>query len=243
MKLKPFFSFYGSKWRAAHLYPQPERLTVIEPFAGGAGYACNHSERRVILVEKDPIIYSLWRWLIDVPASDVMQIPTDIQHVDELKTNQETKWLVGFWFNQGSSMPKRSRSKWMREKGAGWNDSLRERIAEQVELIRHWKVIHGDYHQAPDCPATWFIDPPYQLAGKYYRESSKKLDFAALGTWCQSRPGQTIVCENEGADWLPFRPFASIAAAASQGVAKRSEEVIWTRADESFEEVTLEQSA
>src|SRR5690348_5384455 len=60
LKLMPFFSFYGGKWRAAPKYPAPLYDTIIEPFAGSAGYAVRHYEKRVLLCEKDPVIAALW---------------------------------------------------------------------------------------------------------------------------------------------------------------------------------------
>ena len=54
--------------------------------------------------------------------------------------------------------------------------------------------------------ASWFVDPPYQNQGKHYHYGPENVDFAMLGNWCRTRLGQVIVCENEGADWLPFTP-------------------------------------
>jgi 16S rRNA G966 N2-methylase RsmD len=70
--------------------------------------------------------------------------------------------------------------------------------------------------------ATWFIDPPYQKAGKYYT-GHNKMDFEKLGEWCKSRKGQVIVCENQGADWLPFRFLTE-----HRGSMQKNTEVIWT---------------
>jgi hypothetical protein len=62
----------------------------------------------------------------------------------------------------------------------GWNARSRERIASQVERIRHWQIVQGDYAKAPDVDATWFIDPPYVgRAGRHYPFQPD--DFAALG--------------------------------------------------------------
>jgi len=109
-----------------------------------------------------------------------------------------------------------------------WGEVIRERVASQVAFISHWTVIEGDYSQAPDLEATWFIDPPYAEAGRLYRHSSKNIDYVALGNWCKTRKGQVIVCENEGATWLPFRFFmATKSTPGSRGKAK-SQEVIWT---------------
>ena len=88
----------------------------------------------------------------------------------------------------------------------GWNAAQRERVAAQVPIVKHWRIIEGDYTDAPNLTATWFVDPPYSnRAGSYYVHTD--VDYAALGSWCQARAGQTIVCENEGATWLPFQPF------------------------------------
>lgn len=83
-------------------------------------------------------------------------------------------------------------------------DGLCARVAAQVEFIRHWRVIHGDYTEAPDIEATWLIDGPYQgEAGEHYRHGSRDIDYAHLARWSPRR-GQVVVCEALGADWLPF---------------------------------------
>ena len=62
----------------------------------------------------------------------------------------------------------------------------------------------------PNEKATWFIDPPYQFGGKYYRHNGKKIDYEFLGEWCKNRDGQVIVCENHKADWMEFEPLVGI---------------------------------
>ena len=42
-RLRPFFCYYGGKWRAAPKYPPPEHDTIVEPFAGAAGYATRYA--------------------------------------------------------------------------------------------------------------------------------------------------------------------------------------------------------
>ena len=66
----------------------------------------------------------------------------------------------------------------------------------------------GSYEDIQNQPATWFIDPPYQKMGFYYKH--KDIDYNHLSEWCLSRDGQIIVCENEGADWLPFEPLCNL---------------------------------
>lgn len=108
----------------------------------------------------------------------------------------------------------------------GWTEAIKERIASQVGFIRHWRVLDGDYTAAPRIAATWFIDPPYVgRPGAHYIYGSREIDYAELGAWCRRRAGQIIVCEAEGADWLPFRDFGE---SLSIG-ARRSREVLWTK--------------
>jgi hypothetical protein len=229
--LKPFFCFYGGKWRSAPHYPAPEHGTIVEPFAGAAGYATRYASHRVVLIDIDPTIAALWRFLIGSSSSDIRRIPLlrAGETVDELRASAEAKTLVGFWVNKGSAQPKISQSAWMRSgirPKSFWGPEIRERVASQVDAIRHWRVIEGDYRTAPDVEATWFVDPPYQgSVGRRYRYSD--VDFPALGRWCRGRIGQVIACENEGADWLPFRAFMHTKANESKHGGRVSREAIW----------------
>ncbi len=126
MNLKPFFTFYGGKWRAAPHYPPPEFATVVEPFAGAAGYSVRHHERRVTLVERDPLIAATWRYLIRSSPQEILALP-DIavgQTTDDLPICPEARLLVGWWVNGGSATPKKSMSLWARSRkehgGQGW---------------------------------------------------------------------------------------------------------------------------
>ena len=230
MKLKSFWRYYGGKYRAAPRYPAPVYPVIIEPFAGSAGYATRYYDRHVILYEKYPIIAEMWRWLIRVSPAEVRAIPY-VEHVDDLPAwvSAGGRYLVGFWLNTATVSPRKSLSAGRKKLAAagrkfeGWTDATKERIASQVSFIRHWQIVEGDYSSAPDVAATWFIDPPYSsTAGSYYVHNS--LDFETLGAWCRTRRGQAIVCENEGATWLPFREFATLKAGVN---GKGSREVIW----------------
>ena len=240
--LRPFFGFYGGKWRdAVKHYAPPKYDTIIEPFAGSAGYALRYCDRRVILCERDPVVAGVWLYLTKVSAEEILSIP-DIPpggSVLDLDIPQEAQWLVGFWLNRGTSRPRKSPSKWMRDKirpGSFWGDRVRSTIAAQVDAIRHWEVYPCSYDKCPEAgPATWFIDPPYQTTGHHYRFGSSGIDYSELATWCQSRAGQVIVCENQGADWLDFRPLrangdpsAIVADVKTTRRGQRSREVVWT---------------
>jgi site-specific DNA-adenine methylase len=229
--LRPFFGYYGGKWRdAIKHYPAPTYDTIVEPFAGSAGYSLRYAHLNIIICELDPVLAEVWRYLTTVKPSEIRAIP-DVREdgsVDDLKVSIEARWLVGFWLNRGVSTPRKRPSRWMRDgirPGSFWGPKVRERIARQVEAIRHWKVHNCSYTDAPvPDQATWFVDPPYQQAGSHYRLGSDLLNYESLGTWCKSLVGQVIVCENAGADWLPFRELASVKTTRA---AYRSKEVYW----------------
>lgn len=255
MTLRPFFSFFGGKWRIAPRYPAPAHDILVEPFAGSAGYATRYPDRKVVLVERDPIIASLWRWLIRVPAEEIRALPLiePDQRVDELGVCPDAESLIGFWCNKGCTTPRKQiTTTWgTKYPDQFWHAGIRERVASQVDAIRHWTVIEGDYFSfgAGGLPATWFIDPPYcgasrvravrgggkvqrVLVGDRYRFGASAIDFVRLASWCQSRRGQVIVCENVGATWLPFEHFATSRALPGRSARKTilpgvSEEAVW----------------
>lgn len=208
--------------------PPPRYRVIVEPCAGAAGYATRYHARGVVLVEDDPIIAELWRWLIRASEADVLELPDEVpETVRDLGLAPGPAALIGFWLNHGASMPAQTPSAWMRQyPDQFWGPKVRARVAAQVGAIKHWTLIEGSYEAAPDMEATWFIDPPYQKAGKYYRRRIK--DYGALGGWCRERRGQVIVCEAEGADWMPFEPLGVFKANESRTGGKRSKEVIWT---------------
>ncbi|MAH49719.1 hypothetical protein CMI37_28100 [Candidatus Pacearchaeota archaeon] len=234
MMLRPFFSFYGSKWQIAKRYPTPEHGTIIEPFAGSAGYSLRYPDRMVKLIDIDPRVVGVWSYLIATPSWEIARLPLlePSQSVDDLNICQEARWLIGFWLNKASTMPKKSASAWMRKeryKNQFWGERIRERVASQVDSIRHWEVAHGSYADIPAQEATWFIDPPYQAKGKYYSCSLESSCFPLLAQWCRSLPGQVIACEQDGANWLPFAHLVDAKATTkSAGASQTSKEVIWT---------------
>ena len=100
--------------------------------------------------------------------------------------------------------------------------------------IRHWEIRHGNYTDITNEQATWFIDPPYQFGGEYYRYGNSGINFHYLAQWCKSRAGQVIVCENTKADWLPFWPMREL-----NGSKHKTTEAIWSNYPTGFEATQL----
>jgi len=232
--LRPFFGFYGGKWRdSPRHYPPPAHTRIIEPFAGSAGYSIRNPHLEVILCELDEQIAAVWRYLIGATRDDILSIP-DLPAgatTADLDIPQAARWLVGFWLNRGASRPRTRPSAWMRQgirPGSFWGDRVRNTIADQLPAIRHWQIVEGSYADltVDPGPATWFIDPPYRDAGKHYHHGAADIDYHHLAEWCTTRPGQVIVCEAASADWLPFESLGGIKTTRAT---VRSAEAVWIR--------------
>lgn len=225
-------SYYGSKWTIAPRYPRPEHRRIIEPFAGGASYALLYPDRDVLLVDKNEKLIAVWQFLIGATPADILAIPLlgEGQTTDDLPVSQEARWLVGWWCGGADHRPRLSKSSWARARPAAvyvWSTACRARIAAAVPRFKHWRAVCASYEDIDTSePATWFVDPPYQDKGRHYPHGSRAIDFARLGAWCRSLPGQVMVCENAGATWLPFEPF--VESQSSQRDGRKSAEVLWT---------------
>jgi hypothetical protein len=211
--------------------------TRIEPFAGAAGYSVYWEPKEVTLIERNPMVFGVWKYLQRVSRTEVMRLPSNISHVDELSPRvcQEAKWLIGFWFNNGLTKPATQRSNWARKPiraGSFWSESIKQRIARQVDRIRHWDIVEGSWEDAPDIKAHWHVDPPYDnTAGEAYRWNRDSIDYGDLGKWCVSRLGFVQVCENDGATWLPFRLFSILKTYQGRGYSVEAiyETANWSR--------------
>jgi hypothetical protein len=228
-------SYYGSKVSLAKKYPEPIYNTIVEPFAGGAGYSLSYPDRQVILVEKNPVVAGALKWIIKNGSDGVMRLPilSSDQTVDDFDLDADAKAVIGFWVNSAVASPCRQLSKWAKERIGAicfWGEKCRERLAKTADAVKHWQVINGEYTEAPNIAATWFIDPPYEGQGVHYPCGSKGINYNALGVWCRSRTGQIIVCENVGATWLPFTPCGFGVSAQHQRKAKQ--EAMWYRIQE-----------
>jgi len=210
------FSYYGSKSKIVDYYPPPKYGKIIEPFAGSARYSLKYFDRDVLLVDKYPVIINLWKWLQTCSKNDILNMPK-LKKGDDvrlLNISENEKNLLGFFAQAAQGKPTNMVSK-MGEQNM---KTAYKNIAEQLHKIKHWEIREGSYNEIENIEATWFIDPPYQFGGQHqYKFGNKQIDFNNLAEWCKDRNGQSIVCENTKADWLPFKPVTKISGANHTG--------------------------
>lgn len=227
--MKPFFSYYGSKYRLCQqgFYPAPKaNNVVIEPFAGSATYSVYHEPERAILIDKNPVIIDIWRYLINASEKQILDLPTlGHSHIfdfeDALKELQQAERdLIGFWMGKAQTRPAKSITNWFEKyhKKSGcmvWNEFVKDRIINQLPKIRKWYAIQDDYtildNLLQNCKKhTYFIDPPYSSpAGKKYKYN--KINYAHLQWWIeQNQCSQIIACENQNLTfrWADFNKMA-----------------------------------
>jgi hypothetical protein len=227
--MRPFFPYYGSMWNRARYFPAPEHDIVKEPFAGSAGYSLFYDCPRVDLFDIDPIVCGVWDYLLTADPTEIMALPDMPEvgdNVDNYAIPQEAKWLIGFWLNRGSAQPKKSRTEYSARTDRAqllWGRAAKERIVFQMPQIEEgWTITEGSYDRAENEEATWLIDWPYRDKGRHYRFPLR--DFEAAAKWARSRKGLVMVCEQEGADSLPFRPMGSFKSSLG-----RTNEVIYVQ--------------
>ena len=176
----------------------------------------------------NPEIAALWTYLIGASRKEILSIPLVKCEEGLAKLSREQQILVGFWWGKGLARPAKKPTGWLNENKPlysvqYWGAERRHRIADQVEHIKHWKITSLPYEKIPNKRATWFVDPPYDgTPGEAYVLGRDQIDYQALGKWCKSRCGQTIVCENHGAKWLPFKHLGEFKTARD----KKSIEVV-----------------
>lgn len=228
------FSYYGGKSKIIHHYPEPKFSTIIEPFAGSARYALRFGkDRKVILNDKYEIIYKIWKYLVNTSEEQIRNLP-NIKKGDDIRNlnlTEEERYLIGFSVGNGRAQPShkvtsfgdktsypKTDSRW--RPNSTWT-LTKNRILENLNLIKGWEILNKNYTELDNIEATWFIDPPYKFGGSLYVEN--KIDYNELTEWCLSRKGQIIVCENSKADWLPFKFLTEMS-----GQKHRTTEVIYT---------------
>ena len=220
------FYYYGRKYKHSVRYPAPEFRTVVEPFAGAAGYSCWNAERgridHAVLVDRDPVVVDLWHRLLSgsplpdlVPIGEFTSDPYIMFQANS--ANPRRKLLIG-------NMTSPRRQEIVRK----MTERLRPHCSGFDVRLGSYTDIEDDLIDNPEL--TWFIDPPYQVVdggktrGSGYRFGAEQIDYEHLAEWCRRIAGQVIVCESYGATWLPFTPVYQHPAMSG----KPTTEVIWT---------------
>lgn len=201
------FSFYGAKRRLAALYPSPAYDTIVEPFCGSAAYSLHgdHWQKNVWLYDIDKRIVAVWEYLISATEKDIMGLPMFGRGVNTdsfEQLSQAERWFLGYMISAATRNPKKTAT----EK-TNWNERSQKKIALAVSKIKHWHVACGDFRQIMNREATWFVDPPYQIEGKWYDFKLKPEDYSDLATKVGWWWGEVVVCDTIEADWLPFKPL------------------------------------
>jgi len=232
----PLFKCYGSKWTASKRMPPPKHDILIEPFAGGAGYALRHADKRVVLAERDPHVRDLWTWLIgDATETLIREIPTSVPEGTDIRTlalDWGQRLLVKHWQRTNNVGDCWTISPWGNKPGQ-WTANTRARVASEVGAVKRWRILPcaaEAFRQMGQDKATWFIDPPYEFNYSY---KQPPIDYEKLGRLVQRLPGQKIACEARGKDgqvptWLPFEPFERRITSRRAAADPYSDEMIWT---------------
>lgn len=207
------FYYFGRKGRLAKSYPAPRFDLVVEPFAGSMAYTLHHRPLAAIGMEVDPRVHGAWTSICSLSVGEILSYPEP---------------EIGSWVTDRWSMLAAGSHGTNRADGYRWTERMARDLPKQKRLaathVDYASVVDyrlGTYAELPDVEATWFIDPPYQRVLRGYERSG--VDYGQLADWCQTRRGQVIVCEQEGADWLPFEPVRELWGTCG----KRSVEVAW----------------
>lgn len=217
-----YIKIFGSKYNIIDLYPKPLYNVIREPFAGAASYSSRYWYKNIFLNDIDPAIAGVWQWLISSTPNDIISLPVDLPHGENLfrLVSAPAAEFIRRWQRTGHNTCN-TVSKWNGRPGL-WNKSVRNRIASDLICIKHWQVTYNNYLDLPNNECTWFVDPPYEsLPGSYEYNT---INYEQLADWCKSRKGQVIVCEREGAKWLPFQSLCAITNLRR----KKANEVYWT---------------
>lgn len=236
-KIGPMFKWFGSKWSGAKHYPTPIYDTIVEPFAGGAGYSLNYPEKNVVLYDSNKNVWALWEWLINYASYNPCAISEIPLHVPEgtdirtlgLTTGQEL--LLKHWQRTNNVGECWTVSPWGNKPGQ-WTANTRARLTDQVPQIKHWVLLpqQTTFHIQG---ATYFIDPPYQYN---YQYGVHGFNWKSLGESIANipKPNQVIACEarcpktGRMPDWLPFIDFRKqVTSRRKAENSHHSSEVIW----------------
>ena len=208
------FYYYGAKNLLSRYYPSPKYNLIVEPFAGSAAYSCYHLSKskflKALICDKDDSVTEAWNFLLRCSEKDITNFPTPA--IGEYAYDFLVKTCA---VSNASSKCNKMR---YTERLDRVFQIQKRRILKLLPIRDRIKFVHGSYEDLQNVESTWFIDPPYQVVNKngsvfqngdgYSREcGTAQIDFCQLKDFCLERKGQVIVCEKEGADWLPFASF------------------------------------
>lgn len=226
------FSYYGSKSKIVDLYPPPKHNKIIEPFAGSARYSLKYWKNDVLLVDKYEPLIKLWKWLQNANENDIDNLPVlkKGEKLSDYNLSEGERLFLSFCVSEATTSGRNTVTERASTKVAYKMKTTKDILPK----IKHWQIKLGCYTEIQNQKATWFIDPPYKRGGEHYKHGSNNIDYIKLGEWSKSRLGQIIVCENDGADWMPFSPLKKY-----WGGKKRSIEVMWSNHKINYDNVEL----
>jgi len=214
------FSYYGSKRLLAHYYAEPQHDLIVEPFAGSAGYSLHGDrwQKDVLLLDRDTRLVGVWEWLIgEATRATILALP-------ELRVGETSAEFLSIASVATRTANSLSTAEVTPSMVVAWEQS-RSYMAADISKVKHWHVRWGEYVDAPDVAATWFVDPPYEgRVGDGYVHGSPGVDYERLAAWVRSRNGQTIACESGVAGYLAFEPLR----AGTDRPGDSHAEFIWT---------------
>lgn len=221
------FKYFGSKRRLAPTYQPPRYDTIVEPFAGAAGYAMHwlleRSDLRAVLRDTDPLVVAMWETLLAMEPDDLWNYPNPTEGTRSSDPIYLAATVSSGSWTRASRGDDFAVTEWM----ARDFDYTKRRMAHELARISgRVEIALGDYSDVPDIEATWFVDPPYQTEGRHYASNNQGFDYQTLAAWCTSRRGQIIVCEAAGAGWMPFTPHR-MNQTVHRNTTGRQVEVVW----------------
>jgi site-specific DNA-adenine methylase len=232
------WGYTGSKWQASKTgkYPAPIHNTIIEPFAGSAGYSLFYgAERRVILCEINPDIVAIW-CMIQKNRRLEARLPKTVRKGEVVEEMRGIDDEVRLFLHYKTCAAHAGYHLRFTERGALQWPQDRRRMLAMAGLVKSWEIVQCSFEEfdPPRGSATWFVDPPYEAVGiarkgsdyKYWRLDYSKLRECVKKKW----RGQVIVAEQVESTWLPFKPLYDLPAQHRDG-AKSTTEAIWYRAN------------
>ena len=139
MLKRPFVYYYGAKFRLRKKYPQPLYDTIIEPFAGFAGYSTLYPDYKVKLFDCNPDVYDAWDFLLNVTEHEFQSLPVGWEHIDDIRVSGAAKKYLRWVCNSATAGPCNKMTTFARK---FWTEKTRFQLSQQLQQIRRGKQ-HG----------------------------------------------------------------------------------------------------